>query len=105
MYVVATYSSIGTWPVAQYRPCSTYVSSLVTPASRIAKSAAVEVGNVWARYSSNEPVNPGSPPHVGHDALARRDARVEQADARRSAVSSSTLTSMPGRLAVERCRR
>ena len=43
----------------------------MTPASRIAKSAAVEVGNFCARYSAKSPVKPGSPGHVGQVAIAR----------------------------------
>ena len=49
------------------------------PASRTAKSAAVEVGNFWARYSAKSPVKPGSPGQVGQVALARADGGVEQA--------------------------
>ncbi len=90
-----TYRSIGWWPVAQYRPCWAYVSSLVTPASRIAKSAAVEVGNVWARYSAKSPVKPGSPGQVGQVAIARLTDVWNSRTRDRSGVSSSTLTSMP----------
>ena len=94
-YFSTTYSSIGSWPVFQYRPCWTYVSSDVTPASRIAKSAAVEVGNVCARYSAKSPVKPGSPGHVGQLAIARLTDVWKSRTRDRSPVSSSTLTSMP----------
>ena len=46
MYVLATYLSIGMWAVDQYRPCSTYVSSLDDARPRGPRSRpAVEVGN------------------------------------------------------------
>ena len=67
----------------------------MTPASRMAKSAAVEVGNFCARYSAKSPVNPGSPAHVGHVAIARLTDVWKRRTRDRSAVSSSTLTSMP----------
>ena len=101
-YSVATYSSIGTWPVAQYMPCSTYVSSLVTPASRIAKSAAVEVGNVRATYSSKEPLKPGLAAPRRPRRVGAGDARVEQADAAEVRAELLDLDQHAGRLAVER---
>ena len=71
------------------------MSSLTTPASRTAKSAAVEVGNVWARYSSKSPVKPGSPGQVGQVAIARDTDVWNRRTRERSFESSSTLTSMP----------
>ena len=67
----------------------------MTPASRIAKSAAVEVGNFCARYSAKSPVKPGSPGQPGHDAIARLTDVWKSRTRDRSPVSSSTLTSMP----------
>ena len=55
----------------QYSPCSMYVSSLTIPASRTAKSPAVDDGNFWARYSAKSPVNPGSPGQAAQRAFAR----------------------------------
>ena len=94
-YVSTTYSSIGRWAVFQKRPCSTYVSSETTPASRIAKSAAVEVGNFCARNSAKSPVKPASPGHVGQVAIARLTEVWNSRTRDRFAVSSSTLISMP----------
>ena len=65
------------------------------PASRTAKSAAVEVGNFWARYSSKEPLKPGSPGQPAQVAFARPTEVWKRRTFERSAVSSSTLTSMP----------
>ena len=77
------------------QPCSTYVSSETTPASRTAKSAAVEVGNFWARNSAKSPVKPGSPGHDGQLAIARLTEVWKRRTRDRSGVSSSTLISMP----------
>ncbi len=73
------------------------MSSLVTPASRIAKSAAVDVGNFWARNSSKSVAagKPGAPPQVGQLAMARLTEVWKSRTRDRSPVSSSTLTSMP----------
>ena len=68
----------------------------------MAKSAAVEVGKVWARYSSKVPVKPGSPAQVGHDAIARLTLRVEQADLGEVAGQLLDLDEHAGGLAVER---
>ena len=102
LYFLRTYLIIGWWPVAQYRPCSTYVSSLTMPASRIAKSAAVEVGNVCARYSAKSPVKPGSP---GHSARSRSRVLTEVWNRRtceRFAGQLLDLDEHAGGLAVER---
>ena len=74
----------------------------MTPASRTAKSAAVEVGNFCARYSSKSPVKPGSPGQRRPVAIARVTDVWNSRTRERSGVSSSTLTSMPAVLPVER---
>jgi hypothetical protein len=65
------------------------------PASRTAKSAAVEVGNRCARNSAKSPVKPGSPGHAGQVASARLTEVWNRRTRERSPASSSTLTSMP----------
>ncbi len=82
-------------PVFQYSPCSTYVSSVTMPASRTAKSAAVDVLNFCARNSAKSPVNPGSPGQLGQLAIARLTDVWKSRTRERFAVSSSTRTSMP----------
>ena len=67
----------------------------MTPASRIAKSAAVDVGNFCARYSAKSPLKPDSPGQLGHDAIARLTDVWKSRTRERSGVSSSTLTSIP----------
>ena len=64
------------------------------PASRIAKSAAVAVGNFCATYSAKSPVKPGSdqPTQL---AFARVTEVWKRRTLERSPVSSSTFTSMP----------
>ena len=73
----------------------------MTPASRIAKSAAVEVGNFWARYSSKSPVNPASPGQAAQVACARVTEVWNSRTRERSAFSVLDLDEHPGRLAVE----
>ena len=64
------------------------------PASRTAKSAAVEVGNFCATYSAKSPVKPGSdqPTQL---AFARVTEVWKRRTRERLAFSSSTLTSIP----------
>ena len=66
----------------------------MTPASRIAKSAAVEVGKFLARNSAKS-VKPGSPVQLGQLAMARVTEVWKRRTRDRSFVSSSTLISMP----------
>ena len=89
------YFRTGVAKVSHFKPCSMYVSSLTMPASSTAKSAAVELGNVWAMYSSKPPVNPGSPGHVGHEAIARATDEWKSRTCERSLVRVSTLTRNP----------
>ena len=60
----------------------------------MAKSAAVEVGNLWARNSAKSPVKPGSL-KPGHVAVARLTEVWKRRTRERSPVSSSTLTRNP----------
>ena len=73
----------------------------MTPASRIAKSAAVEVGNLWARYSAKSPVKPGSPGHVGQVAMARLTEVWNRRTRERSRGQLLDLDQHAGGLAVE----
>ena len=71
------------------------------PASRTAKSAAVEVGNVWARNSAKSPVKPGSPGHVGQLAIARLTEVWNRRTRDRSAGQRLDLDQHAGGLAVQ----
>ena len=64
------------------------------PASRTAKSPACEDGKRSATKSSNVPVKPGSPSHVGHEAIARVTEVWKRRTCDRSPASRSTLTSI-----------
>ena len=65
------------------------------PASRTAKSPACDDGKRSATKSSNVPVKPGSPGHVGHVAMARVTDVWNSRTWERSAVSRSTLIASP----------
>src|SRR3954447_4915937 len=65
------------------------------PDSRIAKSAAVELGNFWATYSAKSPVKPLAPGQVGQVAFARATDVWNRRTCDRSGDSFSTLTRKP----------